>query len=441
MKFAHEFQLALEREGFPAFWIASAVPYSQLKKFLKNIQKEFQRLGLDPATLAQLSLQCKQEFSNTTESTSIVLPDKFKNYVALTPRITFSINLREDIHPDAALSPTITRFLGNLALDFSNPKKYLRKTEFSSIIQKQGEKFQQFKLPLKFEVQFIDVLRNDVVLLDLLQDQQQKSLIYQVETLSAAISSLTKPSKFHKTDMYTWRAIFDLYIQAGIFFSTHEHDRGTRDSATAQRQLEWFQIELMRRGLENLFKLRASRQTLNHFLALNLSLLQTLKFQEINQKAIYKIVKKFIKRTRLDIAKPIPRLVHPDTSISESIAKAICSKVNQDLIRIVPQIDDFICPVCLSVVWRPVKLKCHHIFCIQCTVLLQRERKWPCPLCRQNVVMEASQDNIDHKLDIFLRKHFPKEVRLKRIAAETADGIEKFGIYYRHPSEGRCCIM
>ena len=100
MKFAHEFQLALEREGFPAFWIASAVPYSQLKKFLKNIQKEFQRLGLDPATLAQLSLQCKQEFSTTTESTSIVLPDKFKNYVALTPRITFSINLREDINPD-----------------------------------------------------------------------------------------------------------------------------------------------------------------------------------------------------------------------------------------------------------------------------------------------------------------------------------------------------
>jgi hypothetical protein len=38
MKFAHEFREALEREGFPARWVASAVPYGQLKKCLKKVR-------------------------------------------------------------------------------------------------------------------------------------------------------------------------------------------------------------------------------------------------------------------------------------------------------------------------------------------------------------------------------------------------------------------
>jgi hypothetical protein len=37
MKFAHALKEALERDGYPAAWIAAAVPYSQLKKCLKNV--------------------------------------------------------------------------------------------------------------------------------------------------------------------------------------------------------------------------------------------------------------------------------------------------------------------------------------------------------------------------------------------------------------------
>jgi E3 ubiquitin-protein ligase BAH len=52
MKFAHEFKAALVKEGFPIYWVESAVPYSQLKKILKKVSKELQQIGLDPATLA-----------------------------------------------------------------------------------------------------------------------------------------------------------------------------------------------------------------------------------------------------------------------------------------------------------------------------------------------------------------------------------------------------
>ena len=82
MKFAHEFKEALSREGmscssthstrhlyhhlymradhshlplgYPTRWLDSAIPYSQLKKCLKKVQRELRELGLDPETLQQL---------------------------------------------------------------------------------------------------------------------------------------------------------------------------------------------------------------------------------------------------------------------------------------------------------------------------------------------------------------------------------------------------
>jgi hypothetical protein len=91
--------------------------------------------------------------------------------------------------------------------------------------------------------------------------------------------------------MYRWRELFDLYLQAGVFFSAHELDRGRRDSIAAARQLQWFQSEVTKRGLKDLFKLPASHQALDRFIRINITLLRNLKFQEINQKAIFKILK------------------------------------------------------------------------------------------------------------------------------------------------------
>jgi hypothetical protein len=50
-------------------------------------------------------------------------------------------------------------------------------------------------------------------------------------------------------------------------------------------------------------------------------------------------------------------------------------------------------------------------------------------------------DNIDAELQAFLKRHFPLEVRRKKIEMETAYGVEQFGVHYKHPSEEKCAIM
>jgi hypothetical protein len=147
------------------------------------------------------------------------------------------------------------------------------------------------EIPLEFDAEFFGLLQDDVTHLDGLQAEEQRAMTEQIMGLSKEMARLAAPSKFAKTDMYQWRALFDVYLQACIFFSTKEQDHGSRKSATSARQLGWFQSEVTRQGLVDAFKLPASRQAFARFIAINITLLQNLKFQEINQKAIGKILK------------------------------------------------------------------------------------------------------------------------------------------------------
>jgi hypothetical protein len=54
MKFVHNFKEALRREGFPSYWVESAIPYSQLKKCIKKVEGELRSIGLDSETLGHL---------------------------------------------------------------------------------------------------------------------------------------------------------------------------------------------------------------------------------------------------------------------------------------------------------------------------------------------------------------------------------------------------
>ena len=147
------------------------------------------------------------------------------------------------------------------------------------------------EIPLSFGAKFFELLQGDLTTLDALHAGEQKTMTEEITELSKDITRLTAPSKFAKTDMYRWRALFDIYLQASVFFSTREQDHGSRSSAVATRQLEWFQSEVTRQGLVEAFKLPASRHALDRFITINITLLQNLKFQEINQKAIGKILK------------------------------------------------------------------------------------------------------------------------------------------------------
>lgn len=143
---------------------------------------------------------------------------------------------------------------------------------------------------MTFDAEFFGLIKHDILSLDEIQANEQKALTDEIHVLGNEISKLAIPGKA-KTDLDRWRQVFDLYLQAGVFFSTNEIDHGSRTSSVALKQLQWFQSQLASRNLPKLFKLSKSRDALDRFTRINVTLLRNLKFQEINQLAITKILK------------------------------------------------------------------------------------------------------------------------------------------------------
>jgi len=76
-----------------------------------------------------------------------------------------------------------------------------------------------------------------------------------------------------------------------LIIVTSRLDHGSRHSSVAAKQLNWFQTEVTERGIVEAFKLAGSRHALDQFININIALMRNLKFQEINRKAIAKILK------------------------------------------------------------------------------------------------------------------------------------------------------
>lgn len=270
---------------------------------------------------------------------------------------------------------------------------------------------------MTFDTEFFGLLRNDVSSLGSIQEAEQKAMTDEIRALGEEIAKLAIPAKSNKTDLGRWRNIFDLYLQAGVFFSTNELDHGRRTSSVALKQLQWFQGQVIKLDLPKSFKLVRSREALDRFTRINMTLLRNLKFQEINQLAISKILKslcllhqiiplssangypEFDKRTSLGVKQTFPSLIQSDLIMSETMAKAVCAGVSNEIIKIVPQLDDYRCPVCFGISYRPVRLSCNHVFCIRCMIEMQKSNSKYCPLCRGDVVMAA--DSCEFKLPGF----------------------------------------
>lgn len=150
---------------------------------------------------------------------------------------------------------------------------------------------ERVEIPLLSDCEFFSILRTDVQQLDALQRRETEAMTRDIVRLGREIAEVTKPTRYSKTDLSRWREIFDLYLDAQVFFSSTERERGARNSAAALRQLIWFQNEAKKRNLLGLFKLPASQQAYARFLQLNATLLQNLRFQEINKTALTKILK------------------------------------------------------------------------------------------------------------------------------------------------------
>ncbi|KAI2627491.1 SPX domain-containing protein [Hypoxylon sp. NC1633] len=442
--------------GFPQKWVDSAVPYGQLKKCLKKVTHELQDLGLDKDTLDKLA--------TSQEDRSVVafhydLDEKAADSDHFRPRLTFFIHLKDGVAVDASLTPPTRVFLKRIASGAregqNNPSDELTHADSAASAEsfsdseeadhvfwpaEESALIQRVEVPLVFDGEFFDILQTDVSSLDALQGEEQDKLGRDITLLGQDINTATKPSKGRKArgDLETWRVIFELYLDARVFFSTRENDHGARTSAQAIEQLRWFQDQVLSRKLIQGLRLGNSRQAYNRFLNMNALLLQILKFQEINSMAITKILKKFDKRTSLRISRVFPVAVQSNKLLTGSVTKDLCAQMSSELISVVPQLFDYLCPICFVVAYWPIRLDCQHVFCSRCLVKMSRNGERFCPLCRADVIMRAGLENFDSKHAAFLREYFPKEVKEKIRANECERNREIFGPDY---SDSICSIM
>lgn len=81
-----------------------------------------------------------------------------------------------------------------------------------------------------------------------------------------------------------------MWVEAAIFESDRERDRGERSVEEVEKKLDWFVEQVAKRKLAKRMRNKESRVALEKFVALNVELLDLKKFQVANEEAARKIV-------------------------------------------------------------------------------------------------------------------------------------------------------
>lgn len=405
MKFGRQYSAALVQEGYPTAWVKASISYRLLKKCIKNIQKELSDIGLNLDIMRGVNPQ--DGFAQYQ-----VLQTVFEsNGEGFIPKVTFFVD-SEGVPLGASLSPE-TRLRLRKHSKISTTSENLQNSAPSivndpetpeDLVPADNPATTAPTAPVKIEVPirnakfFFQMLCVEVEGLSELRRKQIDEIKQRIGDLSRALCSLAVPSEdgnSRNTDLYAWREIFGIYNESEIFVSNRERDRSVHDSASAQERFEKFSKQVEVSKVLGRFKRQGSQQALRQFVGINAQLLNNLKFRELNIMAMTKILKKLAKRTALGTHAVRSNLIAAEPFSSESLAKELCSQITQDLVKIVPQLDDKLCPVCFDIAWKPLRLRCGHRMCVRCALTLQRQGQKYCPCCRKETVMEADSSKFD----------------------------------------------
>ncbi|KAL8849465.1 MAG: hypothetical protein Q9221_005547 [Calogaya cf. arnoldii] len=453
MKFAQEYQATLQQEQYPQHWIQSSISYRQLKKCIRKVQAELSQLGLDAEAVDHLLRPAGPTGSQTAPAAAHDI-SKFK------PKLVFRVRVHDGDLVDATLSPktkkTLQKLVGTSSIlergiapvelqprsleDLQNWHQSTNSEDPVRLPSKETPGDAQFvsvEVPLRNNEEFFHILQHGLSGLNALHGQEKTALSQEIGDLSKVVSRLARPVKgMQRTDLYAWRAIFNLYLESNVFFSTNENESYSRSPAQVQRQLQVFLNRLGDLQKSNTILLKDSKVALHRFLQVNANLLRILKFQQLNMRAAGKILKKFDKRTSLGATNSLTALLGDEALSPQSMAKFMCSQLSNEIVAIVPQLSDYTCPICYSISYKPIRLGCGHVFCIRCMVIMQRSEQSHCPLCRGDVVMQADSANLDLALMKWLKAYFPLEVKEKQKDNERNAAVDQYGSDYE-----KCVMM
>ncbi|TKA24217.1 hypothetical protein B0A50_05981 [Salinomyces thailandicus] len=499
MKFGHEYEKVLASEGFPKQWLVSAIDYKFLKKCIKKIHKELQELGLDAQTIQKLSDPWDKSRNGAAKSAAErhdfysaqpphldAIPEEF------TPQLRVLVDRRTYTPLDATLAPETRQNLQKLAqhevITAEHQAHWQQHARDEAPEQSQDPELHQeptlsepidpknvtwLQIPLASAKYFFDLLGPKLQELEQLREAETLKLEEEILELGARVEDVVEPvregfeakRRVSYRDLYFWREMFRLYLENPVFYSHHEAKPGALTFAEAKTRLQAYDQQLRQTGLLGKMKTPAARIAAKQFLDLNVSILKIIGFQEMNAEAMRKILKKFDKRTHLegqhflaDLRTKYPALLPPTATttgaapattvntkpcctigFANTIAHDMYSEITSKILGIVPQLDDWSCPVCLEMAWRPVSLGCcRALYCIRCIIRLQDDETKRCPACNAETVLKADARNLNFEAMDFLEKYFPLETKKRQKENETASLAREYGEEFVKPG---CAVM
>ena len=479
MKFGQEYQRVLATENFPDHWRESAIEYKHLKKCIKKIRKELEAIGLDGETLKHLHELVEQpdgqpkeakEYYSAANPSLASVPEEF------TPLLRVLVDGKTGMPLDATLAPETKTSLQKLARHeivtagrrdhlggpVQKPRFARKVSEGNERGDEDGEPAQDarwIQVPLASAKDFFNVLEPKLLELEALRTAETKKLENEILDLGDIVENVIEPvregyeakRKISYRDLYFWREMFRLYLEKPIFYCTTESRRGALTFTEAKTRLEEYDHQLRSTGLLAKMKTPQAKQAAKQFLDLNVDILNIMHFQEMNARAMTKILKKFDKRTHLEgqaflqsLRTQYPALIltngkdgrgQPAGAFANSIARDLHAEIATKILAIVPQLDDWNCPVCYAMAWRPVNLGCcRSVFCIRCVIHLQDEGRKRCPVCNSETVLGADGRNIDFEAMDFLAKFFPMEAKKRQQENEKASLVREYGEGFVKPT-------
>lgn len=483
MKFGREYETALANDGFPQEWVARAIEYKNLKKAIKKVHRELESLGLDHQTLVNLNelvlhgttpkpetTASRDYFAGTRPSLSSI-PEEF------SPQLRILVDGKTGAPLDAKLAPETWESLRKLARyemvvnrrqehmgDHAHTHAVAEHVASPPVQQDQARPCSPARVadarwvqvPLASAKDFFQMLEPKLMELDCLRDAETHNLEEEILDLGEAVENVIQPIRegyeakrgMSYRDLYFWREMFRLYLETPIFYSETERRRGALTYAEARTNLENYDQQLRDTKLLDKMRTPQAKEAARRFLDLNLHILSIMHFQEMNSKAMTKIMKKFNKRTHIEgnefvssLAVKYPAIAAKSSAggFADSIARDMHAEIGSKVLAIVPQLDDWICPVCYGMAWRPVNLGCcRSVFCIRCIIHLQDQDMKKCPMCNSESVLKANGANIHFETMEFLEKYFPMEVKKRQKENERALLVRDYGEDFVKPS---CSLM
>ncbi|KAF9218599.1 hypothetical protein BS17DRAFT_762140 [Gyrodon lividus] len=477
----------------------NAIEYRRLKKLINQVVTELSSLGLNPSILQKLlehgetipgpaslqelgeNLDCvtpEEEPESSHQPTVVYEIASGSTY--LEPRLRLSLK-----YPHHATAPIISTEQSDSPADPQIPDNVLGSIihglQLRSVIF--GEeaptpydisKQTDVIIPLRSDTAFFQLLTSTLSLLSEhfndLYDNFNSTLTalagaisararpasssapgsFAAYSLTASNAATIRPGSGGKSDLYTWREVFQFYVEAEVFEGVGELNRGERSVEDAEKRLQLFERRIQEKT--GCLRLAGSKEALHLFLTLNVFILDIKKFQFANAEATRKILKKHTKRTALPIPPhllskwngPIPAPSSTDLALIRqppiSLPRLLVQAIGETLLPVVPHIDDYSCLICTSIAFKPIRLGCGHLFCVRCLVKLQKRAKANCPICRAPTVLKADRTNVDYALLNFMSDWFPLESREKLRANEreaAQEEIEELGL----SGSSGCLIM